>query len=81
MTDCPQSEEHSPACGQRADVDALYLNLKGARENLCLAQMKVADHWRSDVQTALDIIDQVGSSQCPQQWSKYDQPEYAEPKP
>jgi hypothetical protein len=57
-------------------TDRLYLNLKGARERLCLAQMLVPPHWSSDLQAALDHIDQCGSALCPQQWSRFDQPEY-----
>lgn len=57
------------------DGDRLYLDLKGARERLCRAQTHVPRYWRSDLQAALDHIDQAGSSLC-RQWSKYDQPEY-----
>jgi hypothetical protein len=32
------------------------------------------------LQQALDIIDQCGSAVCPQQWSRFDQPEYPEVK-
>lgn len=58
------------------DTDRLYLDLLAARERLCRAQVGVPEHWRSDLQVALDIIDQCGSSVAPDQWSKYDQPEY-----
>lgn len=58
------------------DSDRTYLDLKGARERLCRAQMHVPDHWRSDLDTAVRIIDEVGSATCPQQWSVHDQPEY-----
>lgn len=58
--------------------DALYLKLLGARERLCVAQMLCKDHWRGDLQLALDIIDAVGST-LPQ-WSRFDQPEYPAPK-
>lgn len=66
--------EHDMASTEHAPSDRLYIDLKGARERLCRAQMDVAAHWRTDVQTALDIVDQVGSSQCPEQWSRFDQP-------
>ncbi len=59
-------------------TDRLYLDLKGARERLCRAQVNVPRHWVSDLQQALKIIDQCGSSVAPQQWSKHDQPEYGE---
>lgn len=57
-----------------------YGHLHSAREHLCVAQMLVPAHWRSDVQVALDIIDQCGSAVCAAQWSRFDQPEYGEPK-
>lgn len=60
------------------EYEGLYGDLKGARERLCRAQTHVPAHWRSDLQTALDIVDLAGSSLCPQQWSRFDQPEYAE---
>lgn len=60
--------------------DRLYLDLKGSRERLCRAQVHVPAHWRTDLQVALNIIDNVGSSVCPAQWSVEDQPEYPEPK-
>lgn len=63
--------------GHQGDHPA-YGDLHNARERLCRAQMHVAAHWRSDLQTALDIIDQVGSSQCPRQWSRFDQPQEAD---
>lgn len=62
------------------DQDRMYLDLKGARERLCRAQTFMPVHWRSDAQAALDHIDQLGSSLCPEQWSPDDQPEYPEPK-
>lgn len=65
---------------ERAGGDALYLDLLGARERLCRAQVSVPAHWRSDLQTALDIIDLAGSSICPEQWSRFDQPEYGVPQ-
>lgn len=57
-------------------TDRLYLDLNGARERLCRAQVSVPTHWRSDLQAALDHIDVVGSAVCPEQWSEHDQPEY-----
>lgn len=65
----------------RGPVDRLYADLHGARERLCRAQVHVADHWRGDLQVALDAIDRVGSAQCPSQWSRFDQPEYGKPRP
>lgn len=58
-------------------ADRLYLDLKGARERLCRAQMAVPAHWRSDLQAALDHIDLTGSAVCPEQWSRFDQPQEA----
>lgn len=55
--------------------DRTYLDLRGARERLCRAQTHVPAHWRSDLETAIRIIDEVGSSVCPEQWSRFDQPE------
>ena len=62
----------------RPEPDAAYLNLKGARERLCRAQMHVPDHWRRSLDEAVHLIDEVGSSIAPAQWSVYDQPEYPE---
>jgi phenylalanyl-tRNA synthetase beta subunit len=61
------------------EQDRLHLDLKGARERLCRAQVHVPSYWRNDLQEALDIIDNVGSSTCAQ-WSIHDQPEYPEAK-
>lgn len=61
------------------DDDRMYLDLKGALERLCRAQAFVPSHWRSDVQTAIDIVKLVGSSVCPDAWSEHDQPEYPGP--
>lgn len=58
-----------------AALDRLYLDLKGARERLCRAQVNLPAHWRSDLDSAVAIIDNVGSSLCPGQWSTFDQPE------
>lgn len=60
-------------------TDKLYAALHGAREKLCLAQHEVAFHWRAELREALDMIDLVGSAQCPAQWSRFDQPEYPTP--
>jgi hypothetical protein len=54
----------------------LYPDLHNARERLCRAQTFVPDHWRSDLQIALNIIDEAGSALCSNRWSRYDQPEY-----
>lgn len=56
------------------DTGRLYLDLKGARERLCRAQMSVPTHWRSDLDTVIRIIDEVGSSVVPESWSRFDQP-------
>lgn len=56
--------------------DRVYLDLKGARERLCRAQVDIPAYWRSDLDQAVSLIDLVGSSQCPAQWSRFDQPEY-----
>ena len=56
--------------------DRLFLDLKGARERLCRAQVNVPAHWRSDLDSAVAIIDNIGSSLCPAEWSPHDQPEY-----
>jgi hypothetical protein len=53
----------------------IYPDLHNARERLCRAQTHVPRHWISDLQAALDHIDQIGSSLCPKQWSRFDQPE------
>ena len=60
------------------DNDRLYLDLLGARERLCRAQTHVPRHWKSDLQVALDHIDEAGSALCPTVWSRFDQPEYSE---
>lgn len=83
---CPCAEGGHPAdgscgccplgtgiCGPMPS-DRLYLDLKGARERLCRAQVAMPSHWRSDLDSAVAIIDNVGSSLCPDQWSRYDQP-------
>lgn len=62
------------------DTDRLYLDLKGARERLCRASVHVPAHWASDLQAAIDHVDQAGSALCPGQWSRHDQPEYPEAK-
>jgi hypothetical protein len=62
-----------------SDDDQPYLDLKGARERLCRAQMHVPGHWISDLDTVIRIIDEVGSAVCPVQWSRFDQPDYGEP--
>ena len=58
------------------DNDRLYLDLLGARERLCRAQTHVPRHWKSDLQVAIDHIDQAGSALCPTVWSRFNQPEY-----
>lgn len=60
--------------------DDLRADLHVARERLCRAQTHVPAHWQSDLQMALNVIDQAGSSLCPAVWSVHDQPEYPEPK-
>lgn len=56
--------------------DDAYLALKGARERLCRAQLLVPNHWRSTLDEAVAKIDEVGSTLS--QWSRFDQPEYAD---
>ena len=60
-------------------ADRLYLDLKGSLERLSRAQAHLPAHWRSDAQTAIDIVKQIGSAVCPDAWSAHDQPEYPEP--
>lgn len=55
-----------------------YLDLKGALERLCRAQAHLPEHWRSDAQQAINIVQEIGSAVCPGVWSKHDQPEYPE---
>ena len=57
------------------DSTDVYSDLHAARERLCRAQVSVPSWWKSDLQTALDIIDQAGSALCPDRWSRFDQPE------
>ena len=61
-----------------ARADRLYLDLKGALERLCRAQTHLPEHWRSDAQQAINIVQEIGSAVCPDSWSKHDQPEYPE---
>lgn len=56
-------------------LDRLYLDLKGAHERLCRAQVVVPDWWGTDLDQAARIIETVGSALCPQ-WSRHMQPEY-----
>lgn len=63
------------------EADRLYLDLKDALERLCRAQTHLPVHWRSDAQQAINIVQEIGSAVCPEQWSKYDQPEYPEARP
>lgn len=68
--------DHHPVHGGWAD--RLYLDLKGALERLCRAQTHLPEHWRSDAQQAINIVQEIGSAVCPDSWSKHDQPEYPE---
>lgn len=52
--------------------------MQTVRENLCICQTFAPAHWKSDIQHAIDIVDQYGST-LPG-WSKYCQPEHPEPK-
>lgn len=54
----------------------LYLDLKGARERVCRAQVHFVTETspRIRLQDAVDAIDQVASIRCPQ-WSADDMPE------
>lgn len=63
-----------PTQGSGYDDDALYGDLHDARERLCRAQTHVPVHWKSDLQAAIDHVDLAGSSLCPRQWSRFDQP-------
>ncbi len=63
------------------DADRLYLNLKGAREKLCLAQTLLPSthagggtRARGNLDRAIRLIDTVGAEWCPDQWSRFDQP-------
>lgn len=67
-------------CYEAPADDLLYLNLKGALERLSRAQTHAPAHWRSDLQAAIDHVKSAGSALCPDQWSRFDQPEYREPK-
>lgn len=58
------------------EQDRLYLSLKGARERMCIASGIVPPRWQQEVKAATHCIDLLGSSLCPQQWSRFDQPEY-----
>ena len=46
--------------------DRLYLDLKGALERLCRAQTNMPAWWRADAQQAINIVQEVGSSVCPE---------------
>jgi hypothetical protein len=71
-----------PAAPERPtyDNDRLRGDLRSAWEHLARAQTFVPAHWKSDLQAALDHIEEAGSALCPDTWSKYMQPEYPEPK-
>lgn len=56
-------------------ADRLYLDLKGARERLCRAQMHVQPGHRQELQEALDLIDRLGVFYAPAQWSRFDEPD------
>ncbi len=84
MSDQVRSGEY-PSSGRpipdgNATADRLHLDLKGALERLCRAQANLPAHWRSDAQQAISIVQEIGSSVCPDAWSEHDQPEYPEPK-
>lgn len=66
----PSCPGHKGPCNY--DNDRLYLDLLGARERLCRAQTHVPRHWKSDLQVALDHIDEAGSALCPTVWSRFD---------
>lgn len=64
-----------PNLGWCHDCDRRYLDLKGARERLCRAQTHLdSGAHRSQLQTAIDIINRVGTFACAQ-WSQYDVPD------
>lgn len=53
-------------------TDQLYLHLKGIRERACRAQMLLPAHWRTDMETVVNLIDDIGAANCPKQWSHSD---------
>lgn len=57
----------------------LYLDLTGARERLCRAQVSMHPQHRPEVQAALDTIDRLGVFYAPQQWSRHDMPPMPDP--
>lgn len=59
------------------DIDAIYLNMKGALERICRAQVLVpaeADVERAALDSAARAVQYVGWSLCPEQWSRFDAP-------
>ena len=66
------------AASEMHQADRLYVDLKGALERLCRAQTNMPAWWRADAHQAIVIVQMIGSAVCPEQWSKYDQPEYPE---
>lgn len=61
-----------PMSDQYDNDDLLYLNLLGARERLCRAEVSVSAQWKDELSKAVQIIDRVGSSVVPNQWSRFD---------
>jgi hypothetical protein len=53
------------------EIDEIYLKLHGAREALCLVQMKAPRDLARLLDVALQHIDRVGADVCPQ-WSIFD---------
>lgn len=53
----------------------LMADLRNSHERLCRASTHVPAHWKSDLQAAIDHIEQCGSSLLPESWSRYRQPE------
>lgn len=53
----------------------VYLDLKGARERLCRAQVHVKHaEERRWLQEAIDVVDRVGVLEAADRWSRFDEP-------
>jgi hypothetical protein len=53
----------------------LMADLRNSWERLCRASTHVPAHWQSDLQAAIDHIEEAGSALLPESWSRYRQPE------
>ncbi len=58
-----------------SDEDGMYLDLKGARERLCRAQVHMFPNHRGEADRAIRIIDRLGVFYATAQWSRFDDPE------